>query len=160
MKLHELTEAWVVKNKDGKEKRFKDQNSQEAKDWKKASSKKSVKTAVYSQKYWEAKENDLKYEGLLPWSKITENELSEQFEGIAFANGLGRVDDYRIVKRGEEKVDGVDTATAVISMVFSFGKEDDIGLAVKGDERVSDKQVVQLRRDAKTPKKLIFAGYA
>lgn len=157
MKIAELlTEGmYIVKSKDGVEKRFKDADSAEAKAWKESTAKKT-KVAVYSQKYWEGKDDG---ERIVPWTKITVDEIADQFDAIASDQGFGRIDDWTKQKNGETKVEGVDVATVGVRMAFSFGKEDDMGLDVEGDERISDSQYIQLRRDVKDPRKLVFAGY-
>lgn len=149
---------WVVKSKDGIEKRFKDADSSEAKAWKTSEQKKpsKVKLAAGSQAYWETKDDG---DRIVPWTKISTEEISDQFDGIARQQGMGRIEDWTAQGKSEMKVDDVDTATIKVRMMFSFGKEDDLGLDVKGDERVSDSQNIRLRRDTKDPKKLVFAGY-
>ena len=153
--------TYVVKNKDGKEKRFKDSYSPEAEAWKKSSSPKAKETAPkFSQRYWELKDADFDYEGLVPWSKIGDHEIADQFEGIAKHEGLGQIDDwYPQGKQEYSSKDGVTIRVVPIRMTFSFGKEDDLGLDIKDGERVSDAQYITLARDTKNPKKLVFAGY-
>lgn len=152
---------FVVKNKDGKEKRFKDHNSAEAKAFKDSKAPSKVKLAAYSAAYWKSKDADPNFEGVVPWERIKEHEVSDQFDGIARQQGLGRVEDWTISGgRGYVEADGIkQVASVTIRMMFSFGKEDDLGLDIEGDERVSDSQYVKLRRDTKNPKKLVFAGY-
>lgn len=162
MKIAELLNEgmYVVKSKDGVEKRFKDANSAEAKAWKDSTQKKTVtKFPKYGKVYWSRKADDYNYDGKLPWSKIDSMEVGDQFEKIAKEQGFGRVEDFHVTKRDEMNVDGVTVATVSVRMVFSFGKEDDLGLDVEGDERVSDSQYIKLRRDTKHPEKLVFAGY-
>lgn len=160
MKISELLNEgmYVVKSKDGVEKRFKDVNSAEAKAWA-ASTRKKSKLERYSQEWWEDKEAKFHNVLDLPWTKITPDEVSDQFKKIARAQGFGRIDDWSVAGRGEVKVDGVFCAVAVVRMMFSFGKEDDMGLDVEGDERVSDSEYIKLRRDTKNPNKLVFAGF-
>lgn len=163
MKISELFEGmFVVKNKDGKEKRFKDKTSPEAKEFALSSSPKktTVKVPVYGQLYWQQKEADANFEGLLPWSRIQSDEVSAQFASIAEQHGLGRIDDFTLGSRGYVEAENIkQVASVVVRMSFSFGKEDDLGLDIEGDERVSDSQNIKLRRDTKFPKKLVFAGY-
>jgi len=160
MKVSELFEGmYVVKNKDGKEKRFKTAESPEAKAWKESSSPSKVQLTAYSQAWWEKKDETATSSLILPWDKIDSDDVSEQFDRIAKEHGFGRIEDWYVQGRGEVKVDDVHSATVKVRMVFSFGKEDDLGLDIKGDERVSDSQYVKLRRDTTNPKKLVFAGY-
>jgi len=152
---------FVVKNKDGKEKRFKDDNSAEAKAWKQSSTKKSsVKLAAYSQAYWEYKEQNATSSIVLPWDKIDPTEIGDQFDRISAEQGFGRMDDFTVLGQSFGEVDGVKVRKVKVRMVFSFGKEDDLGLDVKNDERISDVQTITLRRDTINPKKLVFAGYS
>lgn len=159
--------AYVVKSKDGVEKRFKSADSAEAKAWAASTQKKpaKVKAEKYSQAWWDDKYLDNKSgymagtHSVFPSTKIDELEVGDQFDKIAKQEGLGRVEDWTVGGRGTSEVDGVRVATISIRMMFSFGKEDDLGLDVEGDERVSDTQYITLRRDTKNPKKLVFAGY-
>lgn len=162
MKIKELLNEgmYVVKSKDGVEKRFKDANSAEAKAWAE-STRKKVKAEKYSQAWWEQKYSKYEWENddAFPWSKISNEEVADQFDKIAKEQGFGRIEDWTVSGRTERKVEGVDTAIAVIRMTFSFGKEDDMGLDVEDGERISDAEYIKLRRDTKNPKKLVFMGY-
>lgn len=149
--------VWVIKNKDGVERRFKDDESAAAIAWKNSSSPSKVKVAVHSQAYWEKKEEAGAV--LLPWSRITIEELADQFDHLSSEAGFGRVDDWTIGRHYEVSVSGVDTAHVAVRVAYSFGKEDDMGLDVEGDERISDSQQIIVRRDVTRPSKLVFAGY-
>jgi hypothetical protein len=158
---------WVIKNKDGVEKRFKDDESPAAKAWKDSAAKKrapAVKAEKYSQEWWEAKEDKAERYGdvLTPWSRIElgvgGGDLSnDEVEAVGKDQGFGTIDDFHKLGTGETKVDGVHCATIRIRVVAVYTKEDDLG--IEGDEPVSDSYNVMLRRDTQNPKKFVFMRY-
>ena len=156
---------WVIKNKDGVEKRFKDDESPAAKAWKESSKPKrapAVKAEKYSQEWWEAKEEKGGYDVLTPWTRIElgmgHGELStDELEAVGKDQGFGNVDDFHKLGTGETKVDGVYCATIRVRVVAVYTKEDDLG--IEGDEPVSDSYNVMLRRDTKNPEKFVFMRY-
>lgn len=163
MKIKELLSEgmYVVKSKDGVEKRFKDANSPEAKAWKESTRKKpSVKFPKYGKTYWERKEDDPEYEGKLPWSKITIDDLVGVHDMIKDQVGMD-ADDWSITSRAEKDVDGVPTAFAVLR-VFGLYDKRDMGLSIEDGEPETVEEVVNIRvhRDTKQPEKLVFAGFA
>ncbi len=146
---------WIIKNKDGKERRFKDDESPEAIAWKNSSSpKKAPKVALYSKEYWEAKEDA--GADLLPWTKIRddyaatdkiEQIVKDQFGDITY--------DWTIGKMSEKLRDGVPCATADIRVMYEIKPEDDLGV----DEPTSDAQGIIVGRNPKNPKKIDFLGF-
>lgn len=153
MKVQDLFEGtWVIKNKDGKEKRFKDDTSPEAKAWASSSSPVKTKVAAYSQKYWDRKKDESEsYSDVFPSTKI--DPQSKDIEGMpGFSHN---VDDLHVQKRSTAEFNGVMCATADIRVVMAFDKDDDMGL----DEPTSDAVYIRVRRDEKKPKTLVFVKY-
>lgn len=144
---------FVIKNKDGVEKRFKSADSAEAKAWKDSSTKK-VKVAVYSKKYWEDKE-DADPDRVVPWTKIDAYDSNNEITHIAKSEAGGTLEDWTIGRRYEKVVDGVPCAGIVVHMLISYSKDDDLGL----ESDVEETQNIGIRRDVKNPKKLVFDGY-
>lgn len=152
--------VWVLKNQDGKEKRFTNKDSAAAKEWQ--ASKSPVKKQIqnYSQEYWEKKEDEGKAT-VLPWSRITDDDiLRATQEGVMNYAGFTNIDHWNTGRRGEEVVDGVRRATINLMVSYSFGKEDDMGLDVEADERISDSQGIVLGRDVKQPTRITFVRYS
>jgi hypothetical protein len=154
-KFESLDEGmYVVKNKDGVEKRFKDHESPEAKAWK--TSSKTAKFAVYSDAYWENKKDTSKYgdDVVTPWAKIDEDDpaiariVKQQFGKNA--------DDWHLSKQTSTKIDGTTCTVASLRVSLQYTKDDDLGL----DGDVEDSQVIKIARDPKSPKTVKFHGYA
>lgn len=147
---------WVLKNKDGKEKRFKNDQSPEAIAWKNSSTPKktTVKLAAYSQAYWEKKE----MEGAerLPWTKFRDDDLAyDEIEKIV-KDHFGNIKyDWTFEQSGEKVRDGVHCAAQVIRVMFEVGPEDDMGL----DHHVQDAQNIIVARNPKNPRKIDFLTY-
>ncbi len=146
--------AYVVKNKDGAEKRFKDADSAEAKAWKESSSKKA-KPEKYSQEYWDAQAD--KMVRPLPWTKLTTdydvtneitNIVKDQFGDIEF--------DWTFGQAGAKIRDGVECATVKVRVMYEIRPEHDLGVS----KPTSDSQVITVGRNPKNPKKIDFLGYA
>lgn len=155
---------WVIKNKDGVEKRFKDDESPEAKAWKASSKPKKaspVPKEKYSQEWWDYQEDKDPYsDKVYPGTKIDRDELTFDKLADAFKDAgyeERNVDDYHIQRATEKTIKGVRCAAYSLRVVYVYTKEDDIG--VEGDEPVSDSQVIYVARDSKNPKKFVFAGY-
>ena len=150
---------YVIKSKDGVEKRFKDADSADAKAWKEKTAKKTnVKIALYSDAYWEKKESDSDDSNFLtPWKKIGEQDNdSDQIDRIVKdMHGAGKTD-WTLGKVSEMKRDGTSCATRVVRVMFEYGPEDDMGV----DEPTSDTQSIMIARDPKKPKQLDFINYA
>jgi hypothetical protein len=146
---------WVIKNKDGQEKRFKDDESPEAVAWKNSSSpKKAPKVALYSKEYWEKKEDD--GAEILPWTRIKgdeaavdkiENIVKDQFGNITY--------DWTLQGYGERDRDGVPCAITKVRVSYEIKPEDDLGV----DKPTSDAQAIYVGRNPKNPKKLDFLGF-
>lgn len=149
---------FVVKSKDGVEKRFKDTDSAEAKAWKEQTAKKTnVKLAVYSDAYWEKKEDDSDDRDFMtPWTKIGERgDDSDQIERLVKdQHGAGQTD-WTLGKVGEMKREGTSCATRVVRIMFEYGPDDDMGV----DEPTSDTQSILVARNPKKPKQLDFVNY-
>lgn len=155
----ELKEGmYVVKNKDGVEKRFKDHDSPEAKAWKASEKKKpAAKHEKFSQGYWEKMEDDGDSDFIAPWTKITNDNIdSAEVERAIKHEDAGKHEDWTIGKTGSKKIDGVTCATVTLRVLFSYSKDDDLGT---GDEEVQDSQTMTFARSPKNPKKYVFAGY-
>ena len=153
---------YVVKSKDGIEKRFKDADSVDAKAWKEKTAKKTnVKLAVYSDAYWEKKELDAdgadNRDFTTPWTKIGEQgDDSDQIERIVKDHhGAGKTD-WTFGKSNEMKRDGTSCATRVVRIMFEYGPDDDMGV----DEPTSDTQSIVVARNPKKPNQLDFINYA
>jgi hypothetical protein len=152
MKISELlTEGvWVIKNKDGKEKRFKDDQSEAAIAWKNSSSPvKTKKPAKYSEEWWRAQDDADTY----PWDKITDlggidHIIKDRFGSIQT--------DMDMMGPYSKEVDGVPVAGRKVRVMFRITPEDDMGV----DEPTEDAQWIKVRRDVKNPEKLVFDGYA
>ena len=155
---------YVVKSKDGVEKRFKDADSDEAKAWKEQTAKKAtVKFEKYSQPYWdrEYEKSEFDEERVWPWDIVTRYDLEGDDLAAAFeasGHNIEHVDSWDYVRKGHKIVNGVDCAGAVVRMTYFYTKDDDIG--IDGDEPVSDSQNILVVRNPKDPKKLIFGGFA
>ena len=150
MKISELlTEGvWVIKNKDGKEKRFKDDKSEAAIAWKNSSSPvKAKKPSKYSEEWW--RDQDA---GTLPWDKITD------LDGIDYIikDHFGSIQtDIDMMGPYRTEVNGVPVAGRKVRVMFRITPDDDMGV----DEPTEDAQWIKVRRDVKNPEKLVFDGY-
>jgi hypothetical protein len=151
MKINELLlTEWkaVVKNKDGKEKRFSSHDSPDAIAWKNSSSPvKAKKPGKYSEEWWDQQDVDT-----LPWDKITDLDgiepiLKDHFGSIQT--------DPEMLGSYSKTVDGVPVAGRKVRVMFRVTPEDDMGV----DEPVEDSQMIKVVRDVKNPTKLVFDGY-
>lgn len=143
--------VFIVKNKDGKEKRFKDLNSAEAKAWKSSTTAKKIKKPTaekYSQEWWEDKEFDVE---VVPWTRIDMDEiLSKTIEKTV--KDLWGASSYDILGPGKAQtkiVDGVNCASLVIRVMVLHSKDDDLGL----DDDVEETYKITFTRNPKSPKK-------
>jgi hypothetical protein len=171
MKIQELLSEgmYVVKSKDGVEKRFKKSDSPEAKDWA-ASTQKKATLAKYSQAWWKDKEDKAKWkwndaDAVYPWTEIDDDELNSSMVSKATFSGDQKINDYHIQKEYSTTVDGVKCATVdvfaqVVHNVHDLGYDDE---TIKGmdldneDGDVMDGETVTFHRDPKNPKKLVSA---
>jgi hypothetical protein len=157
--------SWVIKNKDGVEKRFKDDESPEAKAWKNSNSAKRpspVPKEKFSKEWWQYQEdNDKTFEKIMPWTKIDKYDLDSASLKDAFESAGWKeknVDDWSVIGRGTEiNIKGVPCAAVEIRVVYVFTKDDDMG--IEGDEPVSDSGTFFAARSPKDPKKYIFARH-
>ena len=153
---------YVVKSKDGVEKRFKDADSIDAKAWKEKTAKKaSVKLAAYSDAYWKKKELDAdganSSDFTTPWKKIGEQgDDTDQIEKLVKDQHGGGKTDWTFGKSDEMKRDGTSCATRIVRIMFEYGPDDDMGV----DEPTSDTQSIVVARNPKKPNQLDFIKYA
>lgn len=155
-----LTEGmWVIKNKDGKEKRFKDMDSAAAKAWKASSSPQKepkVKVEKYSNEYWERIED--KDDGtVLPWTPIRDDDNAiAQIEAIVKDEFTFKNIDWNFnSKGGEQKRDGTICAVIYVRVAFKVTPEDDMGV----DHIVDESQTIQVGRNPKKPTQIDFLKY-
>lgn len=149
---------FVVKSKDGIEKRFRDADSDEARAWKEKTAK-NIKLAVYSDAYWESKDDG---ERLMPWDTIatawddsgTSSSTGQIERLVKDQHGAGKTD-WTLGKSGEEKRDGTTCATRQVRIMFEYGPDDDMGV----DELTSDTQVILIARNPKKPSQIDFVKY-
>lgn len=161
-KLKEETLAegkFVIKSKDGVEKRFASADSAEAKAWKDSTAKKpTAKVAAYSDLYWERKELDSKdHYFVAPWTRIGNGaDDSDAIEKLVNSHhGDAGTTDWTIGRKGEMKRDGTSCATAEINIMFEYGPEDDVGV----DDVVSDTETILIARNPQKPKQLDFIKF-
>ena len=144
---------WVIKNKDGKEKRFKDDKSQAAIDWKNSSTPKKPrpeKAKKYSYEWWDDQD------GTKPWDKI--EYVDDLYRWIKGGIGVIREpDDWTFGGRYEKEVDGVPVAGRKIRLMYMITKDDDLG--VEDGEEVEHSETIGIVRDVKNPEKFVFDGF-
>lgn len=150
MKFIQLYEgAYVIKNKDGKEKRFKDSNSSEAKAWKDSSTLKRSplpKAERFSADWWIDKEGDR------PWDRIEDGEDVNKILKKEMGKEPG---DWTFGRHYMKMVDGVNVAGRIVKATFVYGPNDDMGV----EQEVENTENYGVIRDVKNPKKLIFDGW-
>lgn len=154
---------WVIKNKDGVEKRFKDDESPEAKAWKASSSPKkasNVKLAVYSDAYWAKKEDDARdkddYEFVTPWKTI-KNDFAATDKINKVVEDQFNTDkiDWTLGKASEIKREGTTCAAIVVRVSYEYGPEDDMGF----DDVRGDTQNILVARNPKKPSQIDFVQF-
>ena len=170
MKVNDLFEAWVIKNKDGKEKRFKDANSPDAVAWKNSSSPKKApkaKLEKYSDAWWDEKNWTGDYDGVMPDKKITDLDLSYGvLAKILKDESSNELNDFHVTSSGTMKVGNTTVATARVRVTYEFDMKDmgydDETISKSGnqDGRGLESIYVKVRRDHQKPEKIIFAGYS
>ena len=162
-------EAWVIKNKDGKEKRFKNANSPEALTWKNSSSPKKEKKTLekYSDAWWDEKNWTGDYEGVMPDKKITDLDLSAGKLAAALKGEMtSEINDYHVMSGGTMKIGNTTVATARVRVTYEFDMKDmgydDETIANSGNEdgRGLESVYVKVRRDPKKPENIVFVGYS
>lgn len=148
MKVFQLLEGmWVIKNKDGAEKRFKDKDSQAAKDWKESNSKKKAADfPKYSTEWWEQSKASV-----VPWDPIrmgtSRGDLSHDMVKKAVRDTFGRVIfDFtdNTHKTGRTIVDGVRCATITVPVMVQHKMD---------GEEVEEMHKFTFIRDPKNPSK-------
>lgn len=153
---------YVIKNQDGKEKRFKDHTSPEAVAWKASSSpkKSTVKLAVYSDAYWAKKEDDAHdkddYDFVTPWKPI-KNDYAATDKINSVVEGQFNTDkiDWTLGRASEIKREGTTCAAIVVRVMYEYGPEDDMGV----DEPVQDAQNILIARNPKKPTQIDFVQF-
>lgn len=162
MKFSELINEgnWLIKNKDGLQKRFKDAKSQAALDWKNSSSpKKPEKPKTYSQQWWDDKEAAAGYstDGVYPGDKIDRNDVDDGLVQKLIKSSMtishSNVTDWHFGRTSTVERDGVDCASIDVNVSLLFTKDDDLGL----DNDVEEMDSITIARDPKNPKKLTLA---
>ena len=144
--------VFVVKNKDGKEKRFKDANSAEARAWKQSESpKKAPKAAKYSQEWWHDQDVDV-----YPDDKITHDDSGQIDKIVTKEMGSPKPEDWTFGRHYSKNVNGVTVAGRVVRAGWMITKDDDLGT---GDEPVEHYENFGVVRDVKDPSKFVFDGY-
>ena len=149
--------TFVVKNLDGKEKRFKDENSNEAKEWAKSSSPKKA-TKKYSQDWWSDKIDAASANAhmVTPWSgymRFTDPEAIDKIVKAEFKSATNT--DWTIAgnyndggsARYNKKIGDCPVTALKIRVSFTRNSE---------DNTVADSQVIGVYRDVKDPTKWIF----
>lgn len=183
MKVLDLFEgAWVVKNLDGVEKRFKDDKSEAAKQWRMTRSKKKA-APKFTQTWWKQKEDrDYYGDSLYPWTPIDDEEVTMDFLVKQADFTKDGVDHWRITKREtkqltnqslrkmidsssdvgkaliaklEKREDLPEVAVAIVRVAVHYTADDDLG----HDSDVEESQSIRVTRDPENPKKLVFGGY-
>lgn len=158
MKIEELLHEgmWVIKNKDGKEKRFKDDKSSAALAWKDSSSPKrpsKKKAEKYTYDWWMDSDADV-----LPWDKI--EDVDNLYKYIKGGTGVIREpDDWTFGGSYRDEVDGVPVAGRKIRLMYLITKDDDLGIDDNDGEGVEHSETIGIVRDVKNPKKFVFDGF-
>jgi hypothetical protein len=164
MKINELLNEgmWVVKNKDGQEKRFKDSNSPDARAWVASSSKKPEKMEKmekYSDAWWDDLHWTGKHEGPMPDSKIVAGPagiMSEDIEKMDEA-GIDAVEDFTITRNGRMMFGKTTCATADIRVLVSYDAKE---MGVEHDqERIEESVYIRVRRNEEDPRKFVFVSF-
>lgn len=163
--------VYVVKSKDGVERRFKKADSPDALKWKETVAKKpTVPKEKYTQAWWDFQwEKSLDKKGLYavdervyPWSDIDKYELDSEILKPAFKEAgwdLKNIDDWSASSAQDVTIDGVTCSCIKIRVTFFYTKDDDLGLDIEDGETVSDSQYILVARDPKNPTKLVFHNY-
>ncbi len=139
-----------IKITEGKEKRFKDADSPEAKAWERSESPKKTKATKYSQEWWHDQNVDL-----YPDSKITHDDDGQVERLIKTEMHKMAPDDWTFGNHYTKNVDGVTVAGRVVRVGWMFTRGDDLGL----DHDTEHYENFGIIRDVKNPKKFVFDGY-
>lgn len=147
--------VFVVKNRDGVEKRFKNADSPEAKAWKDSEKPAKAKVAKYSNDWWHDqldKADDHNF--VVPWDKLADRD-SDAIDKVV--NDQFNVDkiDWTLLKAGDIVRDGTNCATRVVRVSYEYGPGDDMGV----DEPTSDSQLILVARNPKSPERIDFVRF-
>lgn len=142
---------WIIKNLNGVEKRFKDDESPEAIAWKNSFKQPTIKHEKYSYGWW----INVSQAETKPWDRIDTYDSGDQIEKLVREHIDFERMEWSANHHSFTLVDGVKVARVNLRVMFEAGPEDDLGL----EETVQDSQNIILERDARNPKKLVFAGY-
>lgn len=154
MKVNELLEAWVLKNKSGKEKRFKDDKSQAAKDWVASSSpEKAKKPEKFSTDWWKARDDGYT---VLPWTKISDIDIGESRAYASFLKDDLSIKNADFTLRGHTTKDSNGVRVAVANVTVIYHIDDDEAKELGLDGPTEDSVQIKLERDPQSPKKLIL----
>ena len=155
--------AFVIKSKDGVQKRFKNADSPEAIEWKnKVARPPKVKAERFTDEWWHKSASIV-----IPRSRIgqydlfhggLEKQLKDHFVSSA-------INDFYIVDRGFTNRDGTTCATAIVRVVYEFDMKDmgydDKTIAQSGNENGLGLESVTIKvaRNRENPKKIDFLAY-
>lgn len=174
MKPDSVSEGtFVIKSKDGVEKRFK-KTGPESDAWAKTVAKKPAgKFEKYSKAYWEREEQKAwdknASDFVLPWDPIDRDALDPlSLRGALMDAGFTSIEDYSIIGKSYTLKDG-DMPVAAIKLnvqvvhdlTADFGYDQHTIDAMHGvqDGKVLDLQGIVVARDTKDPKKMVFKDY-
>lgn len=147
---------FVVKSKDGVEKRFPNAASAEAKAWK-DSTRKNVKVRAYSDQYWEDKDeasDDRNF--ITPKSKIRgDDSAASAIQRLAEKDHGNAVMDWTVADKGTMEREDTTCAVAQVRVTFKYDKDDDMGV----DGSTSDVQSMLVARDPTKPHRIDFIKY-
>lgn len=137
--------AYVVKNKDGVEKRFKDHTSSDAQAWKASSKAKAAEQ--YSDEWWKGKADNSSSSIITPYLAIGDGDESAINALVKKEYGKTATD-WHVTKKGSMKKDGTTCAMATVRVALHYSKDDDLGL----DHDTEDGAQMKIVRDRKSPK--------
>ena len=146
-----LEGKWLIKNKDGKEKKFPNPNSDDAIAWQNSytlpsasKTRRDAERAARIADHSAACTRTITSDDLIDIGDVLRDEFSN----------IGDVSISR--NRGTTNIDGVEVASAVLRVFVQYSSDDDLGL----DHDVEDIVHVKVARDPKQPSKLVFIGYS
>ena len=175
--LNLISEAWVIKNKDGREKRFKDKDSAEAKAWKASSNPPPKKKfALYTDEWWTAQMDKAMAKhgwnryadhfGMMPDDPIDTHDSYEELLAIfKRSNGDWDINDLHTIKHHQVVVDGTTCAAVTLQITYEYDlrdlgiPDDDESFVAHGNDGVGiESATMTVRRDRKTPSKLVLVS--
>ena len=160
-----LEGGYVLYNRSGQRKTFKDTGSPAARAFQ--SSESTAKPATvpspkFSQEWWDKRQYSGKYSGPFPDTRFGENEFDYEKLKFPFSQAgfqEDNVDDWSVTKHVFTEIDGVRCAGVIIRVAYSFGAEDDMGLDLKDGKRLEDIQSLSAYRSPTAPATLVFGKY-